>query len=375
MLSTSAYAGKAMQREVLKGHLDLLLLATLADEPAHGYLVVERLKQRSSGAFELAEGTVYPALYRLERAGLLASSWSSVGGRRRRVYELTAGPGELARAARSGRVLRRGAGGDRVSYGELARELGGVGIRGRLRRRILAEAADHLRGDPEEFGDPAEIARRSPRCSAPMARRAALLSFGALAIVGVVYAAASSRSRRGQTGARRRRARRRCLGALPADRLRRRRARARARAAPPRARAPERRARRPHRRTGTALVSGLLTLGAVVFTRRAAGPRGLVAHLRAGGLRRRGNPLVSVAAPLRAAARFRPTSRAAASLRRPRLARLAAWRSASRSWPRSSPSRSRARPGRPAEGVRQDLESVACMSGFALFGRAMGIRR
>ncbi len=79
-----------MQREVLKGHLDLLLLATLAEEPAHGYLVVERLKQRSSGAFELGEGTVYPALYRLERAGLLASSWSSVGGRRRRVYELTA---------------------------------------------------------------------------------------------------------------------------------------------------------------------------------------------------------------------------------------------------------------------------------------------
>ena len=78
-----------MQREVLKGHLDLLLLATLADEPAHGYLVVERLKQRSSGAFELGEGTVYPALYRLERAGLLASSWSSAGGRRRRVYELT----------------------------------------------------------------------------------------------------------------------------------------------------------------------------------------------------------------------------------------------------------------------------------------------
>jgi hypothetical protein len=66
-----------MQGEVLKGHLDLLLLATVADEPAHGYLVVERLKERSGGALDLAEGTVYPALYRLERSGLLASDWDA----------------------------------------------------------------------------------------------------------------------------------------------------------------------------------------------------------------------------------------------------------------------------------------------------------
>lgn len=78
-----------MQGEALRGHLDLLLLATVADEPAHGYLVVERLKERSGGALDLAEGTVYPALYRLERSGLLTSDWDAASGRRRRVYRLT----------------------------------------------------------------------------------------------------------------------------------------------------------------------------------------------------------------------------------------------------------------------------------------------
>ena len=78
-----------MRSEVLNGHLDLLLLATLAAGPAHGYRVVDELRERSAGAFDLSEGTVYPALYRLERAGLLSSRWATVGGRRRRVYSLT----------------------------------------------------------------------------------------------------------------------------------------------------------------------------------------------------------------------------------------------------------------------------------------------
>lgn len=78
-----------MRAEVLKGHLDTLLLAAVAEAPAHGYLIVERLRRRSRGAFELSEGTIYPALYRLEAAGLLASSWSTESPRRRRVYRLT----------------------------------------------------------------------------------------------------------------------------------------------------------------------------------------------------------------------------------------------------------------------------------------------
>jgi PadR family transcriptional regulator PadR len=75
--------------ETLKGHLDLLLLAILADGPAHGYAVIESLKLRSKGLFDLPEGTVYPALHRLESQGLLRSRWQNDAPRRRRVYELT----------------------------------------------------------------------------------------------------------------------------------------------------------------------------------------------------------------------------------------------------------------------------------------------
>ncbi len=78
-----------MRADTVNGQLDPLILATLAREPAHGYAVVQRLRERSDGAFDLAEGTVYPALHRLERDGLLASSWSVQSGRRRRVYRLT----------------------------------------------------------------------------------------------------------------------------------------------------------------------------------------------------------------------------------------------------------------------------------------------
>lgn len=78
-----------MKTDALNGQLDPMILATVADEPAHGYAIVQRLKTRSGGAFELAEGTIYPALHRLERDGLLSSSWSAEGRRRRRVYRIT----------------------------------------------------------------------------------------------------------------------------------------------------------------------------------------------------------------------------------------------------------------------------------------------
>ena len=78
-----------MGAEALKGHLDLLLLAIVSEKPSHGYAVIEELRRRSDEAFDLPEGTVYPALHRLERAGLLTSSWSTVGGRRRRVYRIS----------------------------------------------------------------------------------------------------------------------------------------------------------------------------------------------------------------------------------------------------------------------------------------------
>jgi DNA-binding PadR family transcriptional regulator len=78
-----------MAGEDIKGHLDALLLAVVADGPVHGYAALERLKARSGGRFDLPEGTVYPALHRLEGDGLLRSQWTVVNGRRRRQYELT----------------------------------------------------------------------------------------------------------------------------------------------------------------------------------------------------------------------------------------------------------------------------------------------
>jgi len=87
-----------MNPEALKGHLDLLLLAAVQSNPSHGYAIAETLRARSDGAFALPEGTLYPALHRLERAALLSSAWSEVNGRRRRVYQLTrAGHRALAR--------------------------------------------------------------------------------------------------------------------------------------------------------------------------------------------------------------------------------------------------------------------------------------
>jgi PadR family transcriptional regulator PadR len=79
-----------MSNEALKGHLDMLLLAVLSTEPAHGYAVIESLRRRSGGLFDLPEGTIYPALHRLEAQGLLKGEWRTGESRRRRVYRLTA---------------------------------------------------------------------------------------------------------------------------------------------------------------------------------------------------------------------------------------------------------------------------------------------
>ena len=86
-----------MRAEVLKGHLDGLMLAALENGPLHGYAVMEALRTNSNGTFDLPTGTIYPALHRLERAGLVAGTWTHSEGRRRRMYSLTsAGRKELA---------------------------------------------------------------------------------------------------------------------------------------------------------------------------------------------------------------------------------------------------------------------------------------
>jgi DNA-binding PadR family transcriptional regulator len=91
-----------MDAEMLKGHLDTIVLAALEAGPAHGYAVIEAIRARSGETFDLPEGTVYPALHRLEAAGLLASEWVvPPSGRKRRVYALTPAGHDALKARRS----------------------------------------------------------------------------------------------------------------------------------------------------------------------------------------------------------------------------------------------------------------------------------
>ena len=69
-----------MRGEELKGHLDALLLAALEDGPRHGYAVIDALRETTGGQLDLPTGTIYPALRRLEEAGLITGSWSVVAG-------------------------------------------------------------------------------------------------------------------------------------------------------------------------------------------------------------------------------------------------------------------------------------------------------
>lgn len=79
-----------MEGEILKGHLDMIVLAALSGGPAHGYAVIQEIRRRSGGAFDLPEGTIYPVLHRLEQTDLLSSKWTTAeSGRKRRVYSLT----------------------------------------------------------------------------------------------------------------------------------------------------------------------------------------------------------------------------------------------------------------------------------------------
>jgi DNA-binding PadR family transcriptional regulator len=85
-----------MSNQQIKGHLEAMVLAILEEGPAHGYSIIESLRKNSSGLFDLPEGTVYPALHRLEEGGLVKSTRELVDGRERRVYQIvTAGQSTL----------------------------------------------------------------------------------------------------------------------------------------------------------------------------------------------------------------------------------------------------------------------------------------
>ena len=78
-----------MKIDMLKGQLELVVLASLREGPRHGYAIIKELHDRSRGEFDILEGTLYPALHRLEQAGLIKSRWATAAGRRRRLYQLT----------------------------------------------------------------------------------------------------------------------------------------------------------------------------------------------------------------------------------------------------------------------------------------------
>jgi PadR family transcriptional regulator PadR len=76
--------------EVLQGTLDLLILKTLAAEPLHGYAIAQRINQVSRELLKVPQGSLYPALHRLELRGWLAAEWAETDtGRRAKVYRLT----------------------------------------------------------------------------------------------------------------------------------------------------------------------------------------------------------------------------------------------------------------------------------------------
>ena len=97
--------------DLLQGTLDMLVLKALQLEPMHGWGITERIEQWSESVLQLGQGTLYPALYRLERQGLIRSEWQvTENNRRARYYALTRDgrrhlAGELAQWRRMSRAI------------------------------------------------------------------------------------------------------------------------------------------------------------------------------------------------------------------------------------------------------------------------------
>ena len=80
----------AQRRELIKGSIDSLLLCLIVQQPMYGYQIIKELEKKSQGYFKFKEGTLYPALHRLEEAGLIRGEWQTLPSRRqRRYYHIT----------------------------------------------------------------------------------------------------------------------------------------------------------------------------------------------------------------------------------------------------------------------------------------------
>jgi transcriptional regulator len=92
----------------LRGTLPTLILEALAQRPDHGYSIAQRIKERSRGVLDFKEGTLYPALHKLEQEGRVESSEQVENGRTRRYYRITpAGRKALAKDREEWRTLSR----------------------------------------------------------------------------------------------------------------------------------------------------------------------------------------------------------------------------------------------------------------------------
>ena len=80
----------AQRRELIKGSFDSLILCLLDQQPMYGYQIIKELERKSEGYFRFKEGTLYPALHRLEQTGLIEGKWQMLAnGRQRRYYNIT----------------------------------------------------------------------------------------------------------------------------------------------------------------------------------------------------------------------------------------------------------------------------------------------
>ncbi|SIS45723.1 PadR family transcriptional regulator [Salimicrobium flavidum] len=78
-----------MDREIMKGSIDILMLNLISRRDRYGYEIVQDLKQQSEALYNMSEGTLYPALKRLEKKGWLSSYWSETASGRRKYYRIT----------------------------------------------------------------------------------------------------------------------------------------------------------------------------------------------------------------------------------------------------------------------------------------------
>lgn len=78
------------RRELIKGSIDSLLLCLIASQPMYGYQIIKELQNRSQGYFKFKEGTLYPALHRLEKTSLIEGKWEVLPtGQQRKYYHMT----------------------------------------------------------------------------------------------------------------------------------------------------------------------------------------------------------------------------------------------------------------------------------------------